>query len=136
MKRESHEERSSSEEILSVGKRRALGAMVAGTLLVLGAPHIKEGVDYFKNIPTADKHELETDTVLYTVENGGPLWTVAESLNVENATYAAGILEDLNPAYADTKIIPDGAEILIPRSYLPDKSSVDLDSNTAIIVKD
>ena len=135
MKRESHEERSSSEEILSKGRRRVLGAMLASTVLLVAAPHIEKGIDHFKNIPNADKQELKSDTVSYTVEESGSLWSIAAYLGVEDATYAADVLEDLNPEFSDARIVPSGTDLIIPRKYVAHESSIDLDSNTAIIVK-
>ena len=135
MKRESHEERSSSEEILSKRQRLALAILLAGSALVAVIPHAQEAAKDFKNIPNADKQELKSDTVSYTVEESGSLWSIAAYLGVEDATYAEDVLEDLNPEFSDARIVPSGTDLIVPRKYVAHESSIDLDSNTAIIVK-
>lgn len=135
MKSNSPEKQQLSGEILSVGKRRVLAGMLAFSAFVAGAGQFEKGIDYFKQIPAADKQELESKTTVYTVEESGSLWNIAASLSVEDATYAVDVLEDLNPEFNDSRVVPTGTVLIVPRKYVTHESSVDLDSNSATIVK-
>ncbi len=94
-------------------KRRVVAAVLAG-VAVLGAGKVTEAI---ASNHTEQEQDLQSDTASYTVDESGYLWNVANGLDVEDATYASKILEDLNPEY-EGKIVPQGTVLEVPSDYL------------------
>jgi len=128
---------SSSETHLTRRAKMLLAGAAFGVSALAGGVAIHE--DVMDSI-SSNEADLKNDTISYEVDEGGYIWNVAASIK-SNADIrdVVKLIEELNPEYTDSNIIPDGAVIEVPRAFVnQDDSSIqnlslDLDQNTAII---